>query len=254
MSNERIHEIIDGNLILLHQLIDQICFINGPIDCLYISIGGKLNSSTVSFNNNDETKRKQQRTNSLYQMLPSFIQSDFDKENIVVIVIDDFSKIESRMSSKKLLDLFVCENTNVILFDKLCDKSFLTKLVDLFVTLCEEYQIPKKDSYICNFVRHINMPNTIEYAAEENIPKVIQRLLDTEYDKKYSGCFYQWFGYRYHSYNYIYKYDKHNLYELKNFTVLFENVLDGKNVEFLENQDFLEFLENTLDLTEFYRK
>jgi hypothetical protein len=199
-------------------------------------------------------KGKPQRSNSLYQMLPSFIQSDFDKENIVVIVVDDFSKIESRTHSKNLLDVFVCENINVILFDKLCDKSFLNKLVDLFITLCEEYAIPTKDAYICNFVRHLNMPTSIEYAAEENIPKVIHRLLNTECDKKYSGCFYQWFGYKYHSYNCMYKYDKHIWYELKNFTMLFEYVLDGKNQDFLENNDFIEFVKNTIDLTCYHRK
>jgi hypothetical protein len=56
---------------------------------------------------------------------------------------------------------------------------------------------------ICNYIKFLNAPNEIERRSATSIPDAIQRVLNLETNARYSGCFYDWFGYNPAKYNYI---------------------------------------------------
>jgi hypothetical protein len=120
--------------------------------------------------------------------------------------------------------------------------------------LCDENQIEMNNVMICNYVKHLNIPNFIEENAEIMIPETIQNTLNSLSPDKYSYCFYQWFGYRFYMYNFIYRYKRHLVYEIFNYATilekLFENNGSYNNRNTITSKGFSEFLENIYDITD----
>jgi len=241
-----IHEIVSGNIISLKAIIDETIHNRGKIDTVYVSIGGKCNDSHVLFNRPDSVKGKSFPTNSHYQLLPRFIEFDSTTKNILIIAFDDFSNEETRIYNRKSVEKRLTENMTLILFDKITDKPFLESFMELFLFICSENKIDKTNAYICNFIKHLNEPNVLDYKSEEMVPQLIQRFLD---NTDYSECFYQWFGYRYFTYNFVYRYKRHLLYDLKSFPSLFENQLETGISKMLSDKAFIDFLINIYDIT-----
>jgi len=61
-----------------------------------------------------------------------------------------------------------------------------------------------------NFVR-FRQPNPTEMSTELWFQTTIQRTLDTIHGGKYSHCYYQWCGYSYYTYDYMYCYKTYNI-------------------------------------------
>jgi hypothetical protein len=129
----------------------------------------------------------------------------------------------------------------------------LTNLMGYIVSLATNHSIPPEKVMICNFVKFMGSPNVMEMSAEKNIPEVIQKCLDLT---EYSNCFYEWFGYRFYLYNFIYNYKKYGEYifmyrelirELENS--IKKRYSDPFMVTVIQDEKILRFWDNVFDLS-----
>ena len=175
--------------------LTQILTVLQEYEYIYISIGSKPNQRIVPFTPNEK------RSNAYEQMFPVFLQRD-DKK-ILVIAIDKFDKRLSTHVSNQL-NTILTDNIDFYILNCLCSKNFLSEFLQLFVEKLKDINFPPSLFMICNYVRFMNTPNEIELDSEKYIPQIIQEKLNET--NIYDNCFYQWFGYRYYFYNYVYKY------------------------------------------------
>uniref|UniRef100_A0A6C0JJM2 Uncharacterized protein n=1 Tax=viral metagenome TaxID=1070528 RepID=A0A6C0JJM2_9ZZZZ len=253
MSRINVHEILSEDIKDLKTCINSIRESFGKIDNLYVSVGGKHNEQYITFNNPFSIKTKIFRTNSDYQLVPNFLQFNPLNKKTLIIAIDNFSNEETRRINKQILERNIDENMHAILFNKICTKSFLETFAEYFIVLCEENDIEPSDAMICNYVRFANNPNPIELIAEQIIPETLQNSLNNSSNTKYCECFYQWFGYRYYIYNFIFKYKKHYTYDIFNYARILEQFIEN-NDERLLKRGFVEFLDNICDIMSLYKK
>lgn len=191
-----IHE-VDSTTSLL-SLIELLWAKHDAYQMVYTSIGGKFNDDRVPFSEGTS------RTNALQQMMPHFLFSD--TQRALIIVLDRFENPELYEKNKKKIASTMTELMDVVILDGYCTQEFLENFVSSMVALCKQHQFPAQNMMICNFVKHMNMPNRMEKAAEEMIPKAVQHVLEHPENIEYSGCFYEWFGYRFYTYQFIYNY------------------------------------------------
>lgn len=177
-------------------------------DAVYVSIGSKLNDPNVHFNNHINMQNKNIRTNASAQMIPNFIRSADKDKIILVIIIDDFQNSQKLHQNHCLLSNIVDEKMDVLIVNNYCTQTFLENFINGIANMWKNHNIDEKNVMICNFVKFSNNPNTMEEQAEKMIPKTIQSVLDRPEFKRYSNCFYEWFGYKYYLYNFIYNYKK----------------------------------------------
>jgi hypothetical protein len=178
--------------------------LNLQYDYIYISIGSKFNHKYVN--------TAISRTNAPEQMLPKFLHGRPSKQ-ILSVVIDVFPDMDSLQQNISLINDVLSDNIKCVLINKLCNQSFITSLIEKLTDYFQSYQIPPENCMICNYVRHMNEQNNSERESEDIIPSTIQESLQRCNDGKYDGCFYQWFGYRTHFYNYIYNYKNMRIFE-----------------------------------------
>lgn len=238
-----VHTLVGSNLNGLRNLITQI---NGTYSLVYVSIGGKINENFVQLNN----VSSQCRTNSIYQMYPLFLRQRELDEHILVIAIDEFHNQQNREMNQFMLKKSSTYNTDIILFDQYCTAPFLEEFTQYLVEYLAENRILKQNFMICNYVKHLNAPNMRELNSETIIPATIQAWLSAEY----SDCFYQWFGYRLHLYNFVYNYNKfgktHNLHSL---AIELEKFIATKKHDTIvvQNKQTMMFWDNIFDITSY---
>lgn len=180
--------------------------IASDINKVYVSIGSKYNAPYVNFNGKCETE-----TNSLFQMLPWFLQmkETYDDDQSIVIVIDDFNNNANYVENLNLLHSLPIDGTHIIVCNTHCTEDFLTQFVNQLVNFLRQSNISSENFLICNYVKYMNVPNDFERMSETIIPETIQQVLNIEHNSVYSERFYDWFGYSYPLYNYIYCYKKY---------------------------------------------
>jgi hypothetical protein len=206
-------ELYGATIPVVQTQIRQLC---SGFTSLYVSIGSKFNDPDVYFS---ETHGKKHVTNARYQMYPRFLRGRPEEEKIGVIVVDDFRNKPLFKQNRQLLQQVAEENATIVLVDHCFTRatwsSFIAFITDTALTMA----IPKQQFMICNFVRHANRPNAIEFRAEEMIPVVIQEVLDLPAYSMYRSCFYQWFGYRMYTYNFVYNYRR---FQSASYTLQYE--------------------------------
>ena len=261
MASANMHDIMDGDIESLKAFISNLIIEKGKLDMIYISIGSKYNLERyVQFTYPLSIKDKIFRTNSEFQVIPNFIQFNSISRHTLVISIDNFENPEIHSMNHEILKTQEQnENINIILFNKMVDKLFLENLVEYFVILCNENLIDVNNAMICNYVKFLNCPNPAEEKSEIMIPEIIQNSLDICSSNKYSNCFYQWFGYRYNMYHFIYKYKKHIVYEIHGYNTLLEKIIENSSlnsfeVKKIKSSEFNNFLENIHDITSFEKQ
>lgn len=161
---------------------------------VYVSIGSKYNSDTVSFNG------MLYETNACYQMQPLFIKSENTLKTLCIMI----DKLGKKDNTEEYIHNILYENVDFILIDNYFDKQSIVWFLDLLIAKLNEAEFPKKNVMIANYIRYLNTPNNAEIKIENMIPRTIHKML---IDTNYSNCFYQWFGYRKRLYNYIYNYN-----------------------------------------------
>jgi hypothetical protein len=185
-------KILNNNIL---SRLSQILTTIQKYDYIYISIGSKPNKSVVPFTPHDKM------SNAYEQMFPVFLQRD--DTQILIIAIDQFNKNNLTHVSNHI-DNITTDNIDFYILNTLCGKDFLIQFMQLFLEKLKAIDFSSNSLMICNYVRFMNTPNNIEFESEKMIPDVIQSSLNRT--QIYDSCFYQWFGYRYYFYNYVYNY------------------------------------------------
>jgi hypothetical protein len=203
----RLHPLLNGGILSLHSKIHEITSTEDgicPFTSIYVSIGSKMNERTVQFPaHTTKTSPVKYKTNCLNQMVPAFLQTQPLSERPLCIIIDQFTNKTNIEENIRMLQAIPDVNMDICLLNAYCGKSFLRDLVNYIVELAREHAIPQEKVMICNFVKFMGSPNAQELACEDMIPEVIQNTLN---NTVYSNCLYEWFGYRFHLYNFIYNY------------------------------------------------
>uniref|UniRef100_A0A6C0AS37 Uncharacterized protein n=1 Tax=viral metagenome TaxID=1070528 RepID=A0A6C0AS37_9ZZZZ len=203
-STPRIHTITEQDLTLLKHKIHDITKTYGEYTSIYVSIGGKMNETTVQFP--DIKSNTKHRSNCLTQMVPAFMQTQSLNEHPLCIILDQFNNQVNLEQNIRLLKSINDVNMDICLFHYYCNRQKLTDLMSYIINLAKNHSIPPQKLMICNFVKFLGCPNMLETASEQNIPEVVQKCLNPT---PYSECFYEWFGYRFYLYNFIYNYKKY---------------------------------------------
>jgi hypothetical protein len=254
-----IHAISTGNISDLFSIIEK-RNIDTPFTKVYVSIGSKYNESVVSFNLHKTWDHRinqytylKAKTNAISQMIPDFIMNN-EEEKILVITIDQFKN----ETTQEILEKYMRDSVNnidIVLFDQFCGRLFLENFLEKLLDFSVKNSISERNLLICNYVKFMNEPNATEREAETVIPETIQRILDKFEKGKYAYSFYEWFGYRFYLYNFIYNYKK--VVCLFNRSSLMEELsqfiqnryLNGMSIEESRGKQKLRFLDSIYDIT-----
>ena len=196
---------LEGNIInQISSKLDDMWNARGVYNMVYVSIGGKIIEPHVYFN----SPNKKANTNAKNQIIPTFLRYRSEEQFILIIAIDDFRSEQQLRMNETIINERVDENMDVLIINNYCTKPFLAEFVSILSMKLLIHNIHETNFMICNFVKFLNNPNAVESMAESMIPTTIQHILDRPEYFKYSYCFYEWFGYRYYLYNFIYNYKK----------------------------------------------
>lgn len=176
---------------------------------IYTSFGSKQNEVYVS---SDSSTLPERVTNASYQMVPSFMRNITDDTRGLVIVIDDFHNDVSHLQNKNILTDLSTQFTwlDFIMVDAYLTKDVLYSILQSITNFANSTHILPNDFKIANFIR-FRHPNETEQTLEIWIPDFIQRVLDTLHDGKYNHSYYQWFGYSFYTYDYMYSYKTYKI-------------------------------------------
>lgn len=256
-----LHCLLNKNVDEINAEISRIVHESESFDMIYISIGGKINEPYVEFRSPDKVKGKNYRTNSIYQMYPRFLENRSPNCKILVIAVDNFKDRflyeRNKEDVKDLLD----DNVTFIMANYQFVQTTLTTFISNITRIAKNNEVAKENFMICNYVKHLNEPNIREFRDEEMIPRTIQDVLNTTEFIEYTECFYDWFGYRFYLYNFLYKY-KYNsiLMGITRVVPDLESIVEGqiqnnsKDIMVVQNTPILRFLDNVYDITSNARK
>jgi len=185
--------------------------LNKKYEHVYVSIGGKVNEFYFHCNNPLHCKIY---TNSMYQLIPNFLQCKDIPEhniNILIITIDDYSNSHSYELNKSVIMKHKSKNMDIVMFDSLCNSLFLEQFLTTTISFLTRHNINSDHFMICNYIKYKNEPNLLEQQLSKEIPISIHRILQNTANSEYNACFYDWYGYRTSTYNLIYNYKKYYL-------------------------------------------
>lgn len=259
MSN--FHGLLNKNVDEINAEISRIIHESENFDMIYVSIGGKLNEHHVQFRSPEKVAGKSYQTNSARQMYPRFLEDRSPNCKILVIAIDNFKDRflyeRNKEDVKDLLD----DNVTFIMANYQFNEASLTLFISYITRIAKNNEIAKENFMICNYVKHLNEPNIREFRDEEMIPRTIQSVLNRPDFIEYTECFYDWFGYRFYLYNFLYRY-KYNSILMGITTVVpdLESIVEGqiqnnsKDIMVVQSTPILRFLDNVYDITTYAKK
>ena len=188
-------------------VINLLSYNRNGYDKIYISFGSKLTDTFIKFDYPTKIRNSKICSNSIEQMMPVFIKTcDFDTR-ILSVVIDNFENEHNINKNLVLLEPEQKPNIDIVIFDKFCSQPFLTELIKYFVKLFMLFDLNQKNVMFCNYINYNDKTNNeIDLYSQKMIPETIQKVLDNQEFEKYTYCFYQWFGYKFYFYNFIYNY------------------------------------------------
>lgn len=179
---------------------------------VYMSFGSKWNDLTVPSKTFDNSTWY---SNSLDQMVPSFIRYQTESNYTLVIIIDEFKDQRNFNLNKKLIIQNIEDSNNVYvcIINKYCSsKETIVDLTNKLVEFSTRHNIQKENFMICNFVKFLNRPNLYELSISSIISSSIN---DAVKDTIYKNCLYEWFGYIYGLHTLVY--NRNNLHKQSYF-------------------------------------
>lgn len=177
---------------------------NIPLTRVYVSIGSKLNEKQIT-----NTQYENWYSNALDQMFPVFLYDSCENvcNNSLIVIIDKFNAVEYSNNELILMNrLKNVKNTHVVIFNTLCTETLLMSFLPYLTNMCKKNQISSQNLMICNYTKFASIPNQLEKERTLFISPFIDMLLDKT--RIYKECLYEWFGYNYSMYNFVYKYKK----------------------------------------------
>jgi len=188
-------------------VINLLLYNRNCYDKIYISFGSKLTDAFITFDYPTKIRNSKICSNSIEQMMPVFIKTCNFDTRILSVVIDNFENEHNINKNLVLLEPEQKPNIDIVIFDKFCSQPFLTELIKYFVKLFILFDLNQKNVMICNYINYNDKTkNEIDLYSQKMIPETIQKVLDNQEFEKYTYCFYQWFGYKFYFYNFIYNY------------------------------------------------
>jgi len=221
-------------IVTINDLQELVDFIRpNSYDYVYISLGSKMNESSTMFSY--PIKNNCLSSNAEYQMIPAFVRLQPEKNKILCLVIDDFHNITLHKWNIQYMQKVLNCHTNIqlVLYDQIISLTNITHNIQTLNLLFKK-NICATRFLLCNYIC-FKSSNDTELRLENELPNKIQKAMDF----KYKECFYQWFGYSFYTYNYVYHYNAYYLQKLMNFTyisnllnkILQDNQLDIYNIE-----------------------
>lgn len=254
MSN--FHGLLNKNIDGIKTEIGKILHESEAFDMIYVSIGGKLNEQYVEFRGPGKVTGKSYPTNSVYQMYPRFLEERSPNRRILIIAVDNFIDRFLYEKNKQCITDILDHNVTFIMINYQFTKETLTIFISYITRIAKNNEIDKGNFMICNYVKHLNEPNLREFRDEEMIPRTIQDVLNTPEFLEYTECFYDWFGYRFYLYNFIYKYKINSiLIGLTRIVPDLESIIECQvqnnisTILVVQNAAILRFLDNIYDIT-----
>jgi len=172
---------------------------------LYVSIGGKYNEPAVFFQHPEMIKNRAISTNAIKQMVPMFLLGRDITTRIIILVIDNFSDPTNKAANQKLISNQLYPNMEAVLLHHDLTKTNISPLMESICRLALDLQVHTDDFMICNYIKFKNEPSAVEAALEEWLPTLTQSVLNRPEFCIYADCLYEWFGYRFYLFNFIYR-------------------------------------------------
>ena len=191
-------------------------------ELIYLSLGGKINERVLHYK--EPTGVSELKTNSFYQMIPSFLHNDSIQRELILnenekdspfkclcIILDRFSPKELEKNIE-MIKHYSCihdlSNVNIFIvniYDRERDISFLESWLTSFCNKLDYNGIGSNHFMLCNYVKFKSL---LENDYENSITNTIQRVLKSI---NYSKSHYEWFGYtkslNYLLYDFVYLYE-----------------------------------------------
>lgn len=175
----------------LVQIIDSFSKITSifenKYEYIYVSIGSKINTLSIpGFS-----------TNALSQIIPTFLTIIQDPVKMLIISIDIFSEDEL-IQNRNALQPYLISMPNIDCFiaNINCLSPKFEILCDNIISKVKEQNIPEEHFWLCNYIKFMNCPNLLENDALNKAINIPRKILNNDDNKKYKGCYYQWYGYR----------------------------------------------------------
>jgi len=217
---------IARSLSTFKQLLDLLCT-SHPYSTCYMSLGSKHNEDTTHFSYPENIRDKSIKSNAEHQMFPGYLRTYFPEKRGLIVVIDHFPSETSETNNIRLLNnisRLSNKNMDILIFNTLVTTESIKEITRSVLAMLDTLQ---PSSYLfANFICFRNTPNDREMQLEQNIPKTIQTILTQESDGKYKNCLYQWYGYTYYQYHYIYCYNTYHLFRMMRATQLLRLLKD----------------------------
>lgn len=172
---------------------------------VYMSFGSKWNDFTVPAKTFDN---KTWYSNSLDQMVPSFIRYQSESNHTLVIIIDEFKDQRIMNINKTLITQNIEDSNNVYvcIINKFCSsKKIVMDFTGKVVEFSKRHNIKNENFMICNFVKYLNRPNHYELSTSIIICSSINDVIK---ETIYKDCLYEWFGYIYGLHTLVYNRNK----------------------------------------------
>lgn len=248
--------ITGSDIPIIKEKIDELWNTRNGYHMVYVSIGSQYNESHVQFNTPSKIQNKQFVTNASQQMIPHFLRYRSEEQNILIIAIDYYRTDQKIYTNRVLLEKHMDDNMDIIMINQYCSQTFLEEFIGMLFTKIKHHNIDSNNVMICNYVKHLNNPNALEERTETMIPTTIQNILDHPHFSQYSKCFYEWFGYRFYLYNFIYNYKNCRMaFSGYNFINELETFMkcqyddNMKSTAVVQNVNTIRFWESIYDIT-----
>jgi len=197
--------LFNANSKTFNDIIDTIFSQNKQYQYIYVSVGSKYNERDIMFRSSTLPLAKLKTTNAIYQMVPNFLQNKTIDTNVLIIIIDIFRDKANTDFNTSIVSSRMTTNIDICIVSMDCCSEPFIDLCILLMTNVQKQNIRVTSFMICNYIKFMNTPNDNEWNAEKTVVKSITSVLKQDQFAPYKDCFYQWYGYKYHLYNCIYK-------------------------------------------------
>ena len=213
---------------IMKPIYDQLQFYKDEL--IYLSLGGKINERILHYK--EINGISELKTNSFYQMFPSFLHNDSVQRELILnhkerqykslcIIVDFFSSKELEKNIEVIqhyscihdlsnMNIFLINihNTHDLIHKKERDILFLEAWLTSFCDKLHDNGVGSNHFMLCNYVKFKSL---VENDYEKCIRTTIQRILR---NRNYNKSHYEWFGYNkslnYLLYDFVYLYEEIN--------------------------------------------